>query len=78
MHSRSLRTASRCRHHRPGASGPCPPRHGFGGAAVGAGKTLLVRDPCLAAFLLVREPCPASRIVSLPGPDTQTLLAASI
>ena len=53
-------------------------RHGFGGAAVGAGKALLPRHPCRAAFLLVREPCPASHVVSLSCPDTQTLLPARI
>jgi hypothetical protein len=30
------------------------------------------------AFLLVREAHPASHVVSLPCPDTQTLLAAPI
>ena len=49
-------------------------RYGFGGAAVGAAKALLPRDPCRAAFLLVRELGPANHVVSLPCPDTQTLL----
>jgi hypothetical protein len=69
----SLRTASQYRHTarvRPGFA----LRHGLGGAAVGAGKALLSRDPCRTTFLLVREPCPASHVVSLPCPDTQTLL----
>jgi hypothetical protein len=49
-------------------------RYGFGGAAVGAAKALLPRDPCRAAFLLVRELGPANHVVSLLCPDTQTLL----
>jgi hypothetical protein len=49
-------------------------RYWFGGAAVGAAKALLPRDPCRAAFLLLREPSPASHIVSLSCPDTQALL----
>ncbi len=50
-----LRTASRCRD----VGTPARVRqslilgHGFGGAAFGAGKPLLPRDPCRAAFLMV-------------------------
>ncbi len=39
--------------------------HGLRGAAVGAGKALLPRDPRRAAPLLVREPFPAGHLVSL-------------
>ena len=53
-------------------------RHRFGGAALGAGKALLPRDPCRSVFLLVREPCPAGHLVSLACSYAQRLLAARI
>ena len=72
MHSHSLRTASQCQHHRPGAPEPHP-RHRFRGAAVEASKVFLTRDLCHRVFLLVREPCSASHSVSLACPGMQTL-----